>query len=456
MTTAAGDSVQDTIVARATPRGASALSVIRLSGPSAVRIADGVFGGKRLTEQSSHTAHVGLVGEPGDPIDQVVCTLFLAPSSATGEDVVEFSCHGSDVASDALIRLLVSRGARMAEPGEFTLRAFLNGKVDLAQAEGIAELIHAQSERAGRISMAHLRGRFSEELNAIRDRLVELVSLLELELDFSEEDVAFADRDRLVELLGEAQERLNLLTGSFRFGQALSEGVRVVIVGRPNAGKSTLMNALLGYDRVIVSDIPGTTRDEVEASVVKDGIRLSFVDTAGRRTTDDVIEAEGVRRSLDAERSADLVLDLVDLSAPDEGVERLESVEGVPRLRVGNKSDVSSMADTSSMDLVISALAMRQGAAAVEPLLEAILSRTVGDTGFGGEDQVVTSLRQRAHILAASDAIERVQHGLTSGASADMLSADIRLVIDEIGAITGAVTNEDILDQIFSRFCIGK
>jgi tRNA modification GTPase len=453
---AAGDSVQDTIVARATPRGASALSVIRLSGPRAVHIAAAVFSGKDLRAQASHTAHVGLVGEPGDPIDQVVCTLFLAPSSATGEDVVEFSCHGSDVASDALIRLLVSRGARMAEPGEFTLRAFLNGKVDLAQAEGIAELIHAQSERAGRISMAHLRGRFSEELNVIRDRLVELVSLLELELDFSEEDVAFADRDRLVGLLAEASDRLSALTGSFRFGQALSEGVRVVIVGRPNAGKSTLMNALLGYDRVIVSDIPGTTRDEVEASIVKDGIRLSFVDTAGRRETEDRIEAEGVRRGRDAEQSADLVLELLDLSDPAALLNREEGSTAIPRLRVGNKVDVSTGTGDLPVDLVISALSMRRGDEPVEPLLEAILKQTVGDVSFDGEHHVVTSMRQQAHIRAARSAIDRVQEGVSGGASGDMLSADIRRVIDEIGAVTGVVTNEDILDQIFSRFCIGK
>ena len=461
MATAAGDSVQDTIVARATPRGASALSVIRLSGGRALEISGRVFSGKALAVQPSHTVHVGWVGEPGDPIDQVVCTLFRAPHSATGEDVVEFSCHGSDVASDALIRLLVRVGARLAEPGEFTLRAFMNGKVDLAQAEAIAELIHAQSERAGRISMSHLRGRYSEELNAIRERLVELVSLLELELDFSEEDVAFADRTRLVALLTEAADRLAALMGSFRFGQALSEGVRVVIVGRPNAGKSTLMNSLLGYDRVIVSDIPGTTRDEVEASVVKDGIRLSFVDTAGRRETDDQVEAEGVRRSLDAEHTADLVLELVDLSAgapPLFAAPRSETT--AHRLRVGNKADLmagtEAFASAHAVDIVISAVAMRRGEEPVEPLLDAILERTVGHRAFDGEHQVVTSQRQQEHIRSASAAIARVRNGLDASVSSDMLSADVRQVIAEIGAITGVVTNEDILDQIFSRFCIGK
>ena len=467
MQTATGDSVHDTIVARATPRGASALSVVRLSGPRAVSIGNAVFSGKDLSSQDSHTAHVGWVGQAEVLIDQVVCTLFLAPNTATGEDVVEFSCHGSDVASDALVRLLVENGARMAQPGEFTQRAFLNGKVDLAQAEAIAELIHARSERAGRISLAHLRGRYSEELNTVRDRLIELVSLLELELDFSEEDVAFADRDRLIGLLDDAASRLDVMTRSFRFGQALSDGVQVVIVGKPNAGKSTLMNAFLGYDRVIVSNTPGTTRDEVEGSVVLHGIRISFIDTAGRRTTDDAIEAEGVRRSEAAEARADLVLELIDLSDATflEESQTLRATGramtgATPRLVLGNKADLLSGNErehaSSRMDMLISADRMRAGEEPVEPLLEQILSLTVGDTVIGDEHQVVTSQRQQAHIRAAVDAVQRARTAVDAGASGDMISSDVRQVIEEIGAITGAITNEDILDQIFSRFCIGK
>ena len=246
----------------------------------------------------------------------------------------------------------------MAEPGEFTLRAFMNGKVDLAQAEAIGELIHAQSQRAGRISIAHLRGRFSEELAQIREDLIQLVSLLELELDFGEEDVAFADRERLESLLDAATSRLDAMTGAFRFGRALHDGVRVVIVGKPNAGKSTLMNALLGYDRVIVSDIPGTTRDEVESHLEYEGVRFTFVDTAGRRETDDVIEAEGVRRSQDAEQGADLVVHLVDLTSN----ETLDDsvTDGLARLVVGNKKDLVSDTATqthfgSKLDVSISA-----------------------------------------------------------------------------------------------------
>ena len=500
MMMSAGDSVHTTIVARATPRGTSALSIVRLSGPLAVSIVDAVFPSKELAEQASHTAHVGYIGRPGAWIDHVVCTLFRAPNSATGEDIVEISCHGGDVASDAIIRLMVDGGARMAGPGEFTLRSFMNGKIDLAQAEAIGELIHAQSQRAGRISLAHLKGRYSEELTRIREDLLQLVSLLELEMDFSEEDVAFADRSRLEDLLRVASDRLTVLTGSFRFGKALHEGVRVVIVGRPNAGKSTLMNALLGHDRVIVSDVPGTTRDEVESALEYQGVRFTFVDTAGRRETDDTIEAEGVRRSQAAERSADLVLhvvDLTDMGADVEAlakVDALSKVQAVPRLVVGNKADLAgtdsagtpdstngglaaTVADKAvdtragaapgsasgatpgsarSIDVWISAEMMRVGDAPVEPLMDRIFAATVGSDAVCEEHQVVTSQRQQEHIRAAQQAIERVSVVLTSGGSGDMISADVRQVIEEIGAITGEVTNEDILDRIFSQFCIGK
>jgi len=500
MMMSAGDSVHTTIVARATPRGTSALSIVRLSGPLAVSIVDAVFPSKELAEQVSHTAHVGYIGRPGAWIDHVVCTLFRAPNSATGEDIVEISCHGGDVASDAIIRLMVDGGARMAGPGEFTLRSFMNGKIDLAQAEAIGELIHAQSQRAGRISLAHLKGRYSEELTRIREDLLQLVSLLELEMDFSEEDVAFADRSRLEDLLRAASDRLTVLTGSFRFGKALHEGVRVVIVGRPNAGKSTLMNALLGHDRVIVSDVPGTTRDEVESALEYQGVRFTFVDTAGRRETDDTIEAEGVRRSQAAERGADLVLHVVDLTDMGADVEALakvnvlSQVQAVPRLVVGNKADLAvadsagtpdstngglaaTMADKAvdtragalpgsasgatpgsapAIDFRISAEMMRVGDAPVEPLMDRIFAATVGSDAVCEEHQVVTSQRQQEHIRAAQQAIERVSVVLTSGGSGDMISADVRQVIEEIGAITGEVTNEDILDRIFSQFCIGK
>lgn len=458
MTASAGDSVQDTIVARATPRGASALSIVRLSGPQAISVVDDVFPAKDLASAASHTAHVGYIGRDPVWIDQVVCTLFKAPNSATGEDIVEISCHGGDVASDAVLRLMVQEGARMAEPGEFTLRAFMNGKVDLAQAEAIGELIHAQSQRAGRISIAHLRGRFSEELGQIREDLIQLVSLLELELDFGEEDVAFADRERLESLLDAAASRLGAMTGSFRFGQALHDGVRVVIVGKPNAGKSTLMNALLGFDRVIVSAVPGTTRDEIESHLEYEGVRFTFVDTAGRRETDDAIEAEGVRRSQVAEQGADLVLHLIDLSDGDAIDVPDQPLLDLPRLVVGNKSDliVDAAVAPEGIDLSISAEALRRGDDSVDALMARIFEATVGTVGQAEEHQVVTSQRQQEHIRAASEAIQRVREVMASGGSGDMISSDVREVIDQIGAITGEITNEDILDRIFSQFCIGK
>ncbi len=460
----------DTIVARATPRGASALSVTRLSGPESFTIAASVFEGTDLRDQASHTAHVGYIRGNRGPIDQVVVTLFKGPNSSTGEDVIEITCHGGDVATDAVITLLVERGARHAEPGEYTLRSFMNGKVDLAQAEGIAELIHARSARAGRISMAHIRGKYSEELSAIRSDLMELLSMVELELDFGEEDVAFADKGRLASLLDSADERLGLLRNSFRLGRAIADGVRVVIVGKPNAGKSTLLNAIVGYDRVIVSATPGTTRDEVESEVEYGGVRYQFVDTAGLRETEDHIEAEGVRRSLQAIQGADLMIELVDLTEivsreknlsdrgrPGES-ESDPDVGDAPRLRIGNKTDLLNDigASGAGYDLVLSAHDIADDPEGLASLMNAIAERTVGSDALNEEHHVVTSQRQRAHVLAALEAVTRARHTLESGGSGDMLSSDVREIVDEIGAITGEITNEDILDQIFSRFCIGK
>ena len=461
---ARGYTTGETIVARATPRGASALSIVRLSGPDAVAVANSVFDGKSLLDVASHTASVGFLRTSvGSAVDQVVALVFRAPHTATGEDIVEFTCHGGDVASDEVIHLLTRSGARMAEPGEFTLRAFMNGKVDLAQAEAIGEMIHARSARSGRISISHLRGDYSTELSGIRGQLLELLALIELELDFSEEDVEFADRARLEVLLNGATLKINSLLDSYRLGKAITNGVRVVIAGRPNAGKSTLMNALLGYDRVIVSDIPGTTRDEIEAVVTFHGIQYQFVDTAGIRETVDVVEAEGVRRSISLFGSADIVIYLTDVSDSDfdEESDYVRSIKhsnpDLHVLFVGNKMDlVKEGGRANGFDWMLSAFKMAGKESMVTDLMDLVERTSIGSVAMGDEQQVVTSQRHQAHLEQAMAAAERATSQLGSGGSGDMLSADVRSIIDHIGSITGEVTNEEVLGKIFSSFCIGK
>jgi len=476
----------DTIVAAATPRGVSALAVVRLSGDAALIIADRVFSGS-LSDVPSHTAHVGFVGdESGDSIDQVVATVFRAPASATGEDIVEFTCHGGSLAADALISALTASGARPAGPGEFTQRAFVNGKMDLTQAEAVADLIHARSSRAHRVSVSHLKGEYSRLLEAIREELLELVSLLELELDFSDEDVEFADRARLEALLEKGTGLIDELVGSFRFGRAVSDGITVAIGGKPNAGKSTLLNALLGFDRTIVSDIPGTTRDEVEAELEYDGWRLRFVDTAGIRETSDRIEAEGVRRARERFTRSDVLIYLFDATA-EADPEEAAFLDGLHRdypdllvLRYTNKADLvsdgpsgtggsvsgdASPPEAASFDsgLVgsvssewISATEAMRDAPMAERILRSIVEPISRSDTQAQEHRVVTSERHRTHLKRAQEALHRARSGLEGGLGGDRISADIRSALDEIGMITGRITNEDVLDQIFSRFCIGK
>ena len=468
--TAAGD----TIVALATPRGQSALAVVRVSGPDAITIVDSVFSGASLMDAPSHSAHVGSIraprpGETGGlhhpaqqapaVLDQVVVTVFRNPRSATGEDVVEVSCHGGDVASALVVDCLVGCGARPANPGEFTQRAFLNGKVDLAQAEAIGELIHARAERAHRVSVAHLYGRYSELIDAFRNELLDLVAFLELELDFSEEDVEFADRDRLQRAFREGSALLDDLLASYRYGRTLSDGIRVAIAGRPNAGKSTLLNAVLGSDRAIVSDVAGTTRDAIEAESSYDGHRLIWVDTAGLRGTSDRIEAEGVERAKRIAAEADVVVYVVDAR---EGlhVEEdvfLESLSSLPVIVLHNKMDlVRSGHPLETGHLPFSALEARLARRPPRVLLEAVIECAIGTGAASDEHRTVTSARHVAHLDSARKALERAATAFGIGASGDMLVSDLKDAMDHLGMITGAMTNEDVLDRIFSRFCIGK
>jgi tRNA modification GTPase len=455
----------DSIAAIATARGQSALAIVRISGSDAVEIAATVFSGASLTDVPANTVHFGYIRSgTGEALDQVLATVFRAPRSATGEDVVEFSCHGGDFAAQFVLDRLLESGSRMANPGEFTQRAFLNGKVDLAQAEAIADLIHASSSAAHRVSMAQLEGRYSALLESLRSELLELAAFVELELDFSDEDVEFADRNRLEQLLQKSTTLITRLLTSYRLGERIREGVRVVIGGRPNAGKSTLLNALVGFDRAIVSPTPGTTRDEIEAEAEIEGLRFRFFDTAGIRETVDQIEAEGVRRAHRAIEKADVLLYVFDASTGlDESEESLlkalsETRPDLPVLRVANKIDLLSVgeAETVPFDQAISASRALANEEEIAPLVRQMLDAVARDVSRTDASAVVTNQRHRRHLQTAIEAIERASAALQDGTSGDTLALDLRVALEELGAITGAITNEDVLDQIFSRFCIGK
>jgi len=452
----------DTIAALATARGVSALAVVRASGPLAVEIADACFPARDLTAAPSHAAHVGyFVGEEGERLDQVVVTVFRAPASATGEDVVEVSCHGGDLASQLVLRALLARGARLARPGEFTERAFLNGKLDLAQAEAVADLIHARSTLAHRISLNHLSGRYSQALAALREELLGVAALVELELDFSEEDVEFADRDALSSLLDRARGTLTDLLASYRLGALARDGVRVVIGGRPNAGKSTLLNALVGYDHAIVSDTPGTTRDTLDAEAELGGLAFRFVDTAGLRDTEDRIEAEGVRRAETAAAHADLLVYVVDATLGLDAEERdwlgrfTVKHPDASLLLVANKSDLPAARPVPDA-LPLSARAALSDLRALDGLRQRLVTAARADLVDADASAVVASERHRQHLARALDAVDAATAGVVSGRSGDLVALDLRAALHEIGALTGEVTTEDVLGAIFSRFCIGK
>ncbi|MBN8588685.1 MAG: tRNA uridine-5-carboxymethylaminomethyl(34) synthesis GTPase MnmE [Rhodothermia bacterium] len=452
----------DTIVAIATARGRAALAIIRLSGSDAIAIISACFRGADLSKVDGHTAHFGHVTDTnGNDIDQVVATVFRAPKSATGEDIVEVTCHGGDFAPQLILHRLAEVGARLAEPGEFTQRAFLNGKIDLTQAEAVADLIHASSSMAHRVSLNHLQGRYSAQIMALRGELMELAAMIELELDFAEEDVAFADRDRLVQLLRNAQILLSGLLDSWRVGALLRDGIRVVIGGRPNAGKSTLLNALIGRERAIVSPIAGTTRDEIEADTEIGGYLFRFVDTAGLRETQDLIEAEGVRRAEKAIHSADLLLYVYDAVIGMDHEERqfLENLQRsqpqLPVLQVENKADLSPEKTRSNTAFFLAATDWDDPA--LDQLRKTLVETVMSGLANTEASAVVTNQRHRQHLHFALNHVETALELLTSGhVTGDRLSLDLRLALHELGAITGEITTEDILGEIFSRFCIGK
>jgi len=460
---------EDTIVAVATPPGVGAIGVIRVSGRKTFAIVGNLFPAKNLLEQASHTMHVGLLKEGDETLDEVVVMLFRGPRSFTGEDVIEISCHGSPYILERVVKALVQGGARLAKAGEFTQRAFLNGRLDLAQAEAVADVIASNTAASARTALHTMRGGFSRELRELRERLISFSALIELELDFSQEDVEFADRTALYRLIGEAEEMTASLLASFRLGNVIRNGVSVAIVGKPNAGKSTLLNSLLNENRAIVSEIAGTTRDTIEEVLNIDGVLFRLIDTAGiRHHTSDVIEQIGVGRSLEKMEQADIVVylfDVVSEDAADLAVVRDElTTKGKKFLLVGNKVDalvsvpVANGAGDDELvrgrfpsELLISARESRHVDVLKQRLVDLVLQGAAA-----GEGTIVTNARHYHALQQVSGALTTIRKGLDELLPGDLLALDIRHCLHWLGEITGEITTEDRLDYIFSKFCIGK
>lgn len=449
----------DTITALATPQGNGAIGVIRVSGKEAVSVVDGLFPSKNLAAQPSHTLHVGYLVQDGVMLDEVVISLFKAPRSYTGEDVVEIGCHGSPYIQQQVLQALVQSGARAAKPGEFTQRAFLNGKLDLTQAEAVADLIASNTEASRKAAIQNIRGGFSHVLQQVRDELLSFSALIELELDFAQEDVEFADRTRLFELLYTAQQKVQQLLQSFRLGNVIKNGVQVAIIGKPNAGKSTLLNTLLNEERAIVSDIAGTTRDTIEEVLNINGILFRLIDTAGIRThSADVIENMGIEKSLAKMRGADIVLYLYDVR--ETGEEELQKIaedlqkQDIRYILVGNKADG---ADSINQQPVISNniyISAKLGSN-IDVLKDALFTAAVQEQSLS-QETLVTNTRHIAALEKVQEALVDIVQGLNNKLPGDLLAADIRTCLHYLGEITGEITNEHQLDYIFSKFCIGK
>ncbi|MDK2772169.1 MAG: tRNA uridine-5-carboxymethylaminomethyl(34) synthesis GTPase MnmE [Flavobacterium sp.] len=475
--------LQETIVALATPSGAGAIAVIRLSGKDAISIASGVFqsvSGKDLSKQKTHTIHLGHIVDAGKTYDQVLVSIFKGPNSYTGENVVEISCHGSTFIQQQIIQLLLRKGAKMAQAGEFTLRAFLNGKLDLSQAEAVADLIASDNEASHQIAMQQMRGGFSNEIAKLREELLNFASLIELELDFSEEDVEFADRTAFYDLLNRIEFVLKRLIDSFAVGNVIKNGIPVAIVGEPNVGKSTLLNALLNEERAIVSDIAGTTRDTIEDELVINGIGFRFIDTAGIRDTEDHVESIGIKKTFEKIEQAQVVLYLVDglqLTVDkqlDNFITEIGKIQNqYPQkslIVIINKRDLLSeetftaintridnyKAELSTVNRKLFTLfiSAKQNIG-IEELKNTLLS-FVNTGALRNNETIVTNTRHYDSLLKALEEIQKVKWGLDAGISSDLMAIDIRSALHYFGEITGEVTNDELLGNIFANFCIGK
>jgi tRNA modification GTPase len=456
-----------TIVALSTPPGEGAIGVVRLSGIDAIEIVTGLFRGKDLRLALPNTVHFGKIVDGETVVDEVVVSLFHAPRSYTGEHVVELSCHGSRFVLQRVLQLCVAAGARLATAGEFTQRAYLNGKLDLTQVEAVADLIASDSEASHRAAMHQLRGGFSSDLKAMRERLIAFSALIELELDFSEEDVAFADRRAFYELVAEITQHTQRLVDSFKLGNVVKHGVRVAITGKPNAGKSTLLNALLNEERAIVSDIAGTTRDTIEETLNIDGVVFRLIDTAGIRSqTKDKIEQMGIERSKQAIEQADVVIHLFDATThtSPEGIATLLATiadfesNGVSYILVGNKIDLAPTPDvaTAYQAAGIPVLLLSAENKLRITDLKAQLFDLATEGRLQQQGTIVTNARHHAALIQVLAALQDIRAGLDSNLHTDLIALDIRRSLHYLGEITGEITNEDKLDYIFSKFCIGK
>lgn len=448
----------DTIIALSTPPGSGAIGVIRLSGPDAITLANQVFAGKDLTKQASHTLHFGLINDGEIIVDEVVAGLYIAPKSYTKENVVEISCHGSNYIIQQILNLLIKKGARAAKPGEFTLRAFLNGAFDLSQAEAVADLIASDSKASHDMAIQQMRGGFSTELKELREQLIHFASMIELELDFAEEDVEFANRDQLRNLISRLLAHISKLISSFELGNVLKNGVPIVIAGKPNVGKSTLLNALLNEERAIVSDIPGTTRDTIEDQLNINGIIFRFIDTAGIRETADIIEAKGVERTRERMKQAKLIIYMADaLQTPDELENQLIDLRklAIPYLAVVNKADLFTQHQKvafGKQDLLF--LSAKDGVGVEE--LKASLLAKVNLHAINTSETLVTNIRHVEALKNTELALLNVLNNIDNPVTSDFLAMDIKQALHYLGEITGQVTTDDLLENIFMKFCIGK
>ena len=458
----------DNIIALATASGSGAISIIRVSGPKTIEITDSLFKSKdssNLLEKNSHTITLGDIVDNSRVIDEVLVSLFISPKSYTGENVVEISCHGSSYVQKEIIKLFIDNGCRAAKAGEFTLRAFLNGKIDLSQAEAVADLISSKSSASHKIALDQMRGGFKSDIKELRQQLLDFASLIELELDFTEEDVEFANLKELTKLIHKIKNTISILIDSFATGNVIKNGIPIVIAGEPNTGKSTLLNAILNDDRAIVSDIPGTTRDTVEDELILDGINYRFIDTAGIRTTKDEIESIGISKTFEKIENSTIILYMLDCS--DVNKDKIESSKVIVNkitndfsdkklLIVANKIDIgdSKLVESNFSDFSLCCISAKDGTN-IENLKKHI-SSCVDLNEFNTSSSIVTNSRHYDLLCKTSIEIENVLKGIDNKISGDLLAIDIRQALQHLGELTGEVTNDEVLGNIFSKFCIGK